>query len=130
LLHGRGSLKAPPKKGEHPVLDKALPQVTQLQGFQPHSKSQPAKLGCSQRKNIFRFPLLVGEASGEVRGGRGRGLTPQLIDQQYPGKSRGVGKRLTELAQTDFNLGNSSTYIQVESALFGIFPSQNDEHSF
>ena len=33
---------------EHPVLDKALPQVTQLQGFQPHSKSQRAKLGCSR----------------------------------------------------------------------------------
>jgi len=64
------------------------------------------------------------------RGGLGRGLTPQLIDHQYPGKSQGVGKRLTELAQTDFNLGNSSTYIQVESALFGIFPSQNDENGF
>ncbi|EDX71623.1 hypothetical protein MC7420_5248 [Coleofasciculus chthonoplastes PCC 7420] len=36
------------KSWEHPVLDKALPKVTQLQGFQPHLKSQRAKLGCSR----------------------------------------------------------------------------------
>jgi hypothetical protein len=40
---------------EDPVLDKALPQVTQLQGFQPHSKSQPAKFGCS-RDFSLRIP--------------------------------------------------------------------------
>jgi hypothetical protein len=41
---------------EHPVLDKALPKVTQLQGFQSPSKSQRAKLGCSQ---IVGVPLGV-----------------------------------------------------------------------
>ncbi|EDX70944.1 hypothetical protein MC7420_8195 [Coleofasciculus chthonoplastes PCC 7420] len=28
-------------------MDSASPEVTQLQGFQPHLKSQRAKLGCS-----------------------------------------------------------------------------------
>ena len=43
-------------------MDKALPKVTQLQGFQPHLKSQRAKLGCSrlsQHLSHHRFKLNV-----------------------------------------------------------------------
>ncbi|MEQ8383561.1 MAG: ACT domain-containing protein [Coleofasciculus sp. A1-SPW-01] len=45
---------------EHPVLDKALPKVTQWQGFQPHLKSQRAKLGCSPLTPGYFSPALSG----------------------------------------------------------------------
>jgi len=40
-------------------LDKALPTVTQFQVFQPYSKSQCAKLGCSQIVCVTKEPLPI-----------------------------------------------------------------------